>query len=71
MSTKPGRHQPVAGVDLLAAAALDVADLDDAAVADRDVGGYGRAAAAVGQQAAADDEIVDAHRGLRVAAGPP
>src|SRR5579883_574937 len=44
-------------IDLLAAFACDLADLTDAAVADRDIGLQQLAAAAVSDSAAADHEV--------------
>ena len=51
------RHEQAAGVDLLLAAARQLADLDDPAVANRNIGASERAAQAVGDLAAADDQI--------------
>ena len=52
-----GGHQAAAGVDLLGAAAGQVANLGDSAVADADVGLAQFAAQAIGQRAAANDQI--------------
>src|SRR5205085_11306025 len=53
-----GRDEVPAGVDLLRAATLDLADSCDAAVPDGDVRLTGGRAGAIRQGAAADDEIV-------------
>ena len=53
-----GADQIAAGLDLLAAPAVHLADSDDAAVLDPDIGLTARRARAVHQMATAHDQIV-------------
>src|SRR6185369_12798615 len=50
-------NQPALGFDFVAALGQDLADLGDAAVADRDIGLEQVAAAAIGDRTAADHEV--------------
>ena len=54
---EPGRHQRAVGVDLLRRGLVDLADGDDAAVADADVAGERVGAGAVDDRSAADHGV--------------
>ena len=54
---KAGRYECALCIDLLGGSARNLADLDDRAVPDRDVGGVAGIAGAVGDLAAPDDRI--------------